>query len=125
MRPVSQDIVDILSDAGLGLTTADNLFAGEYPDKPDQIVMVSDAPGNTPDIHGYRKPAVQVLVRSNKYDTGWDLANDIAVYLHASYGYKYDGVYYTGIWMSTDVERIGRDDKQRHLFAVNFEVQRR
>jgi len=124
MNPASLDIAQLL-DGMFGLTLQSNLFVSASPDSPQEIVAVYDSPSTPPDLHGYRYSAINIRIRSVHYLDGWKLANDIGLYLHTDYGYQFEGVYYTGIWMSTDVEPIGKDENERRLFSVNFETQRR
>mgnify|MGYP000167319760 CR=1 FL=1 len=125
MNPPSLDIAKLLENAALGLALQSNLFVSRFPESPQEVVAIYDSPSTAPDLHGYRYNGVNAQVRSIRYLDGWKLANDIGLYLHTDYGHVFENVYYTGIWMSTDVEPIGQDENERNLFSINFEIQRR
>jgi len=125
MRPPSQDIAQIINNNVGELTLQDNLFVQFSPDKPDFLVAVYDSPGSAPDMHNYRYEGVMVRVRCLKYANGWDMGNTIGLLLHAREGDVFNGVKYTGIWWTGNVEPVGLDENNRQLFSINFNIQRR
>ncbi len=95
--PTSKVVRQLLIDGSLGQSggsvsgtsgSSDDwpIFAPNTPDLPDNVVVIKDTSGiqqgrlNNDGSEVYR-PGVQILVRSNDYDTGWEKIQRIAIYL--------------------------------------------
>lgn len=132
MNAPSEDIKTILeAESSLGLTLATNLFISEMPDNdesPDECVAIMDSGGETaePD-YVYQKPFVSIQVRGNRgdYTVAYALADDIRTALHGLANYEIaSSARYIGIWCEGDVIAVGRDQKKRPMFTVNFRMHR-
>lgn len=131
MNAASVDIKDMLeADSGLALTFATDLFIGKEPPEPDNCVTIFDTPGFPPQLtfakgENYYFPSVQIRVRNREYLEGWDLANDIKIYLHGRAQETWNGTLYSVIYASSEVALFDWDEKLRVRFIVNFNIQRR
>jgi hypothetical protein len=130
MNPCSVDTVDMLEDESLGLTFGTNLFIGFEPRSPDDTVTIFDTGGFGPQLtfdksEKYDYTNIQIRVRSNKYDDGWDLINDIKDALHGRAHETWNDTYYSLIHCSSDIAFLDWDSERRARFVVNFELQRR
>ena len=98
--PTSKVVRQILIDGSLGQsggsvsgTTGSSsdwpIFASNTPDLPDNVVVVKDTSGIqqgriTVDGSEVYRPGIQILVRCNDYDIGWEKIQRIAIYLDES-----------------------------------------
>lgn len=130
MNVPSEDIKDMLvTDSGLGLSFATNLFIGVEPYSPKNCVTIFDTYGQPPDLgltnQGYERPAIQIRVRNKSYIDGWALANDIKDLLHGRNHETWNGTLYTVIYCSSGPALLDWDDNNNARFIVNFNLQRR
>lgn len=117
---------DIMVAEGLGtlagtwpIGTAVEQATGE-----DNAMTTYDTGGLERLYYDLRRPSVQVRVRSEQYKVGWEKANDVMRTLGAlsNYGLASDRV--VGFAPLGDVLYVGRDDKGRYLFTINFNLTR-
>jgi hypothetical protein len=132
MNVTSIDIADMLeTESVLGLTLADNMHIGSLPAKPNECIAIYDTPGMPPGLtldsegNDYYYPSIQIQVRSNDYQTGWNLVHDIMVVLHGRAQETWNGTLYTVIYCSSGPALLDWDENGRVRFIVNFNVQRR
>jgi hypothetical protein len=64
-------------------------------------------------------------VRDSNYDEAWEKANDIREYLDAKVGTKQGGTTYISIRATGDPQFLERDENDRFIFIINFEIIRR
>ena len=100
VNPASKVVRQLLVDGSLGQsggavsgTSGSSsdwpIFSPNTPDLPDNIVVIKDTLGIQQGRLGvdgsevYR-PGIQILVRCNDYDTGWEKVQRIAIYLDES-----------------------------------------
>lgn len=91
---------------------------------PAEVITTYDTGGADP-LHaeaGLRRPTVQVRVRSAQYSSGWAKANSIAEALSTTYNQTYPSGRVVGFYQRGDVMYVGRDDEDRRLFTINFEL---
>lgn len=131
MNPQSEDIKDMLeAESSLGLTFGTDLFIGKEPSAPDETVTIFDT-GGFPDQltlnpdERYEYPSIQIRVRSNDYQVGWSLINDIKLSLHGRANETWNGTLYSVIYTTGGVALLDWDDHDRVRFIVNFNMQRR
>lgn len=109
--------------AETSLTCGTNLFKSRQTDSPNDQVVVYDTGGFEPDHYlPTAKPTFQVLVRNTSYATGQSLVNDIVEALHQKTNIELveGSKYFYYIFLMYEPEHIGRDDKGRHEFSINF-----
>ena len=130
MNASSIDIQDILAEySSLGLTFNTNLFVAHEPATPNDCVTVYDTSSSMAraldrDNKVYFS-AVQVRIRDFDYREGWNMANDIREYLDAKVGTKQGGTTYIMIRATSDPQFLERDENERYIFFINFEIIRR
>ena len=127
MNPTTEDIKDMLEDSSVGvgsLVFATNLFIGTMPELPDLCVGLYDTGGLGGDEaqSGTWYPTFQVRVRGavGGYQAGYELAQSIRDALHQLTNQTFNGTRYIYIFASGDILYIGKDDKDRPLFSINF-----
>lgn len=141
MNAPSIDVKDMLeAESAIDLTFLTDLFVGRMPASPKNCVVIADTPGRAPHLgltrtdptpsnrsnsHQYYYPAVQIQVRNNNYDTGWDLINDIKEALHGRANETWNGSTYTLVECATEPSLLKFDEGNRALFVVNFDMQRK
>jgi len=134
MSVPSIDIKDLLAaDAGLALTFATNLFIGLEPAEPDDCVTIYDTPGR-PTLavvdpkastdNNYYYPSVQIRVRNQSYETGWDLIHDIEVLLHGKAHFTANGFKYESILTFSPPSFLMWDENRRASFVTTLDLQR-
>lgn len=128
MRTPAHDTALFLAgQAGFGAfggSTGWSVYVGREPLTPVDVVTCYDTGGAPGPLIDLRTPTVQVRVRSDDYDAGWQKANEAYA---ALVGVTKQAVTDASIlaWApSGEVTYIGRDDKDRPLFTVNFEMLR-
>lgn len=130
MNMPSDDIKSLLVDeSSLDLTFGTNLFIGKEPSSPDNTVTIYDTGGEPPDLifsgnSGYERPSVQIRVRNNKYEMGWELINDIKNTLHGLGPIIIDNTTYTLIECVFDPSFLVRDENDRVIFVTTIDMQR-
>ena len=129
MNPASEDLKDFieLSSTGLDFTFGTNMFIGDMPDKPDNCITLYDTGGPAPQAnYDYYKPTVQILIRGDiqGYQNAWDQANSLSNALHGVAGETVNSTYYSQILASSDLMFVGKDDSNRPIFSINFEIHR-
>ena len=130
MNATSIDIVDMLiSDSELALTSGVDLFIGNEPAKPRNVVTVFDTPSFPPyfglDTIGYEYPSVQIRVRNQKYNEGIELIESIKNLLHVRAQETWNGTLYSVIYCASGPALLEWDDNGNAVFICNFNVQRR
>lgn len=120
------DISDYLSSSsiGLGLVEGTDLFISQMPEHPNNCVCVYDTGGPGQDLFGYEMPSIQILVRNLAYTTGYALARDIKYILTELKNLTINNSRYILIRPQTEIFAMGKDDKERFEWSLNFQIQR-
>jgi hypothetical protein len=129
MNAPSIDIRDmLLAEVGLNLAFTTNLFIANEPANPDTVVTIFDTYGYPPQLTMdnalYEKPGVFIRVRSEDYNVGWQLINDIYLLLHGRAHETWNGTMYEVITCSSPTH-YDWDDSKRARFIINLNLQRR
>lgn len=101
------------------------LYVGEEPVSPDNVVTFYDTggpPGN-PDAN-LQNPTIQIRVRSRDYLPGYNKAAELRDLLKLPHDFIFGDWHYSGVFLTTDVAKIGKDGNNRNLFTVNFRIER-
>ena len=131
MNHASVDIKDMLAaESTLALTGGTDLFIGEEPKTPDDCVTIYDTPSLPPDLQldgsaRYYYSSVQIRIRNLDYVPGITLARNIMETLHGRAGETWGGALYTVIMAMGEPALLARDDNERLIFTINFNMQRR
>jgi hypothetical protein len=128
MKPMTEDVLEILTDSGaaaLGLTFKSNLFVASEPAEPDAVVTLYDTGGYDPDIHvTLDRPTLQIKARNNSYLAGYAVLEAVRRYLATQLNRTVSGTRYLAFWPVGDINALGRDEKNRALFTINFRTMR-
>ena len=93
------------------------------PDTPDNLIGVYDTGGAEPsrDIPT-GDPTFQIVIRNEAYEDGYDLAQEIVTLLHQKRNLELvEGeTYFYYLYLMGEPGHIGRDDKGRDEFSINF-----
>lgn len=110
-------------DAETDLTAGTDLFKSRLTESPNNQVVIYNTGGLEPDRYlPTADPTFQILVRNTSYATGQSLVNDIVEALHQKTNIELvsGSKYFYYIFLMYEPEHIGRDDKGRHEFSINF-----
>lgn len=114
--------------SALGTLLSSSTKYGQIPDSPNDVLLLNFTGGNTPTRSlgrskpTRREPGIQLLVRNSNYLNAVSEINrciDILLDVNGEIG----GKHITKITQFSDVLNLGRDDKNRYEFAVNFIIQ--
>lgn len=102
-----------------------SINVGQEPASPPEAVTVYDTGGGAPipDIE-LREPTIQVRVRGPNYLAAQAKAEAIFAQLTQPTTREIEGSRYIGIWATSDILALGRDDNDRYLFTANFRCER-
>jgi hypothetical protein len=105
------------------LTAGTDLFKSRQTESPNNQVVIYDTGGLEPDRYlPTADPTFQVLVRNTSYATGQGIVDDIVDALHQKTNIELvsGSIYFYYIFLFNEPSHIGRDDKGRHEFSINF-----
>ncbi len=123
MADLVTEVINYLVAQGIATQQGVNIFRGFLPDKVTGTVFCVKATGGLPpsvDVP-IDNPTFQVYLQSDTYNAGNTKMQQIKSVLH-----KFRGVLGTGtiffyfIHAQQSVGHIGRDDKGRDTFSINF-----
>lgn len=131
MSSPAKDIADLLSASDvpstIDLTLSDTLFVNIEPNLPKQIVTVFDSPGGARDARqDIYNPAVMIRAKAlpDGYQTAYQLLSDIIDFLHGMNNLTIGDMRYLHIIAASDINVLGRDENNRPVFSVNFDIKR-
>jgi hypothetical protein len=123
-------LADHLASHGVGNSTGSsvNIFVGSYPDDPDNMIALvgqigSDMPNKN--IRDFEYPRFQVVVRNTDFETGSGKLREVRELLHDQLAVELVNFYVLRIQAQQDGYPIGRDEKGRYEFSINFTAQHR
>lgn len=130
MTDIGYDIKDMLEAAGLGLIFKKNLYIAKEPTSPDNVVTITPTPGFAPERtldngSWYYRSAVQIRVRDNTYSDGMTLGMNIMQSLHDRANTEWNGTLYAVIQAMGEPTPFARDENNRVIVIINFNLQRR
>ena len=118
--------VDILTRNLLLIISEPYVFIGNYNDNFDNCSTVTLTSGLDPELtlcNGVAvwQPKIQIRVRDDKYDDGYNRCLRIITKLNDQ---SYDYGHFTYIfYLMTDILSLGKDRKNRSEFTLNFRLQ--
>jgi hypothetical protein len=119
---IAQEVAEYLEENDIA-TLGTDLFIDTVPDVDDDIVVVYNTGGETPDIYvPIENPTFEVLVRSMSADSAYSKAKSIKELLHLKYNVELvdDNTYFYYIQMTGSINLLGRDEKGRIEYSLNF-----
>lgn len=128
MNPPSEDAKDMLeAESSLGLEFGTNLFIGEVPEGPDELVALFDPPGQDEEAnYVYERPSLQARIRGEKgaYQAAYALAESVKNLLKTVSNDTWNSTRYVQIWVQGTINWLGYDKNHRPEFSVNFRIHR-
>lgn len=117
-----RDIAQILQSNGIGTIGAD-IYLGQLPASPDNVVAVFEYGGEPPDLHAnIEYPGLQVMVRNKRYDAGRQKIEQARNVLHGLAETVVNGHRYLLIRANQSPAFLQRDENNRAIFVCNFRV---
>ncbi len=123
-------LADHLESHGVGVANGAGvtIFAGSYPDEPDNIVALLGLPGAdqpNKDVPDFEYPHFQIMVRNTGYEAGAGKLREVRELLHDQLAVELVNFYVLRIQAQQDGYPIGKDEKGRYEFSINFTAQHR
>lgn len=101
------------------------IAVGMEPKSPDDAITLYDTGGAPYFADAYLStPTIQVRVRTRDYRAGYEKHEDILAILSAIQNQQIGDSYVLGIWLTSDIMSIGREDNDRFLFTANYRLER-
>jgi hypothetical protein len=125
----AHDLALYLAEQGLGTFGADvgwSINVSTEPAAPDETITLYDTGGPAPYLvdEDLRRPAVQVRVRSPLPESAYAKMDAVVRELIAPLERVLYGSRYVGVYMTSDILSIGRDENNRLRLTANFEAER-
>lgn len=111
----------VLNTVGAFGGSADwSINVGAEPGLPDNCITIYDTGGQEPDTDevDLLRPSFQVRVRCRSYLEGISKQGVIRDLLSTPATTLISG--YIALWLTSDVQSIGRDDNGRHILVANY-----
>jgi len=119
----------LIAESSLALTFAQDLFIGNEPSSPRNVVTIFDTPSFPPYLGlndvGYEYPSVQIRVRNQKYMDGMELIEEIKNSLHGRAQETWNDTLYSVIYCASGPALLEWDENGNAVFVINFNLQRR
>ena len=113
-------IVDFV-EAQLSLNKAETLWMNGYPDNPDTLVAIFDAGGSRPETYSSRREKhFEIKVRSNTYDEGNSLCEQVMNLFHSKENFYIDDIYVLHSYALTEITYLYADSKERDEFSFEL-----
>lgn len=125
MNPFYFDVATLISDELAGFTLGANLFGGEWSTKSDAQVMCLEGVGVPSELKElFENVSVQILVRGNKRQADnkvYSEAKNVSDFLLSqSECVTINGIDYKGFEEGSTIAPLGKDDKERFVYSMNF-----
>ena len=125
---VEKDVYELLTAKGYmtGFSSGYSLMPDSNNGDEDDFITVNAYGGISTMTNQFQRPNFQILIRSDDYDTGRTKAQNILDFLMnfpecLQYSFTINGHFYSLVFpMYTGVDALGRDEKNRELFSLNF-----
>lgn len=120
MIPPSVHVKEIIIEKRLPFNTLP-IYIGTAPSSPSESITIYDTGGvwAHPDF-SFEDLTVMITVRSKSYSDGYAIAHDIKVLLEYLTGWSNYDWKYTGFWLVSGVNALGRNSDDVEEFTVNF-----
>ena len=122
MNPPSQDVKQILINGGVSSAI---LFIGQEPDLPHKVMTIYDTPGDPANPRWLiDEPTFQIRSRSPLYETAYSQLLNVRELLLGLPKTTISGTKYIGIWTTSDIASLQKDEEDRIILVVNFRMVR-
>lgn len=117
-----RDIAQILQTNGIGTIGVD-IFLGQLPASPDNVVVVFEYAGEPPDLHWSGEyPGLQILARNKSYDAGRQKIEQVKNILHGMAETVINSHRFLLIRANQSPFFLERDENNRAIFVCNFRI---
>lgn len=117
---LTTEIANLLQAQAVG-TPGTSIFEGYLPDDPDACLAIFDTGGLPPDRDlPVADPTFQVLVRSTSLPLVRAKVDAVVTALHQLSNESLGGTHYYYIFLMGEPAHIGRDQKGRDEYSINF-----
>lgn len=114
-------IAQMIENNIVELVDNENLFKNYYPDEPNNIASVIALGGFPPDkYHITRELTFEVKLRSETYNTGNDLGNQILNLFHSKENYSLGSFFVLHSYALTELSYLYSDSKNRDEFSLEL-----
>jgi hypothetical protein len=125
MKSPAHDLALHLAGLGIGTFGADSgwsINVSTEPAEPDTVITLYDTGGDEPDTDelDLLRPTFQVRVRGDDYPVVYSKQEAIRDALILPGRIETADSVFLGIFMTSDILAIGRDDNDRHLLTANY-----
>lgn len=129
MSTPAHDLALHLESAGLGVFGADtrwSIAVAHQPAAPEDTITLYDTTSEAPEVYDDAKRwhGLQVRARAVSYPDAYAKQDEVFAALNAIKNQTINGAYYSGVWMSTDINGIGRDESDRYILTANYDLSR-
>jgi hypothetical protein len=109
--------MSVITEVETLLTTQSNVYIGNLPATPDNVICVRLTGGSPRSLSGtyVEEPSFQIMIRNSVYATGEALCTTVKGLLHGQTTTKLLMVQQQG-----DILYLGRDENNRHEWSLNF-----
>jgi len=104
-----------------------NTYTNDMPDAPDNCVCIYNTGGYETEYVmnndiDYERPTIQIRVRNTSYETADAQLVAIKQILDKQSETTINSTKYMTFYCISDILRIGRNDRERTVLAVNYEI---
>lgn len=132
MATVASDLADYLDSLGLVTKTGAgrDVFQRHMGDDPDDAVLIATGSGKSPDmshdLRRVRNPLVAITVRAGSENeaAGEQRTDDIFEAMLVLANTALGGSQYMGVLALGDISELGRDERDRFKWSMNFVVKK-
>lgn len=128
VRTVAEDLADYLISLSLATAKNADVFQSTLEDEPDNAILIKEGGGQgasrTLDGRRILNPGIMIIVRrqADQYNEGYDLAHRIYDAMLDLANTAIEGRAYIGLAPLGDVSELGRDERDRWKWSMNFVV---
>lgn len=104
-------------------TVGTDIFLGQLPATPDNVIALFEYAGEPPDLHWPGEyPSLQILVRNKSYDAGRQKIEQVKNILHGMAETVINSHRFLLIRANQSPFLLERDENSRAIFVCNFRV---
>lgn len=118
--------LDEQSVGDLGGSSGWSIYTNTEPKSPDTTITVYDTAASAPVLYDeeLRDTQIQIRVRANTYAAAFAKQNNIYKILNEVINQNIGASFYLGIWMTSDIISLGRDENERSILTSNYQILR-
>ena len=104
-----------------------NIFLGDKPDAPDNLICIYPSGGYNPLIDQIRsiidRPTFQIIIRDTSFSSAITRCEAIKLTLNGISNQTIGGSFYLSIYQQGDILPLGKDSRNRIELSINFRTQ--